>query len=591
MSWAAGSLAIVVAALGAGFAWWERTRPPSRLLALVATLAALAVAGRIAFAPIPNVKPTTDIVLFAGFALGAAPGFATGAVTALVSNLFFGQGPWTPWQMVAWGLVGVLGAGLAAATRHRRPGRVTLAAACAVAGLGFGVIMDVYEWLTFQSTHTAATYAATASTSLPFNLAHVLGNVIFCLAFGPALVAALQRFRARLDVRWLPAAAAVSVLVCVVAAGLAAAPSARAAAPAASVRYLERAQNPDGGFGGAPGQASSGLHTGWAALGLAAAGRNPADVSTRGRSVLDHLAATSRSVSDLGEIERTILVLGAAGRDPRAFAGRDLVAELAAKQSGRGALAGRVNTTAFGVLALRAAGRRTRDRAVRRATAWLARQANRDGGFNFAGRGGQSGIDDTAAAVEGLVAGGRRGTRPVRRAVAFLRRRQNADGGFPLTPGSASNAQSTAFAVQGLIAAGRRPGGVRRRGSRSPTGYLRSLVGPSGAVRYSRTSTQTPVWVTSQVVAALAGRAFPLPRVPRTTRARAPAAIPAAPSATATATATATPGARARAERPVTAVERRGDTKPRSPALSARRVRAAGAAAALAFAVLTGASV
>ena len=85
------------------------------MLALVATLAALAALGRIAFAPIPNVKPTTDIVLLTGYALGGAPGFAVGAVAALASNVFFGQGPWTPWQMCAWGVVGVGGALLARA--------------------------------------------------------------------------------------------------------------------------------------------------------------------------------------------------------------------------------------------------------------------------------------------------------------------------------------------------------------------------------------------------------------------------------------------------------------------------------------------
>ena len=69
---------------------------PSQVVALVAALAALAIAGRIAFAAFPNVKPTTDIVIFAGYALGPAPGFAVGALAALVSNFWFGQGPWTP---------------------------------------------------------------------------------------------------------------------------------------------------------------------------------------------------------------------------------------------------------------------------------------------------------------------------------------------------------------------------------------------------------------------------------------------------------------------------------------------------------------
>ena len=112
-----------------GFAWYERAHPTARVLALVATLAALAALGRIAFAPLPNVKPTTDIVLIAGYVLGGAPGFVVGAVAALASNLFFGQGPWTPWQMAGWGGVGLGGAGLARVA-GRELGRVPLAAAC-----------------------------------------------------------------------------------------------------------------------------------------------------------------------------------------------------------------------------------------------------------------------------------------------------------------------------------------------------------------------------------------------------------------------------------------------------------------------------
>src|ERR671917_176958 len=110
MSWQAAALVLLGLALAGGFAWYEREKPPARVVAVVAALAALAVVGRLAFAAIPNVKPTTDIVLFAGYALGAIPGFAVGAVTAIVSNIFLSHGPWTPWQMVGWGVGGVSGA-------------------------------------------------------------------------------------------------------------------------------------------------------------------------------------------------------------------------------------------------------------------------------------------------------------------------------------------------------------------------------------------------------------------------------------------------------------------------------------------------
>ena len=119
MSWELASFAVLFCALAAGFRWYEHGHPSSKVLALVAMLAALAALGRVAFAPLPNVKPTTDIVLLSGYALGGAPGFVVGAAGALASNFFYGQGPWTPWQMGAWGLVGVIGAVLGAATGRR----------------------------------------------------------------------------------------------------------------------------------------------------------------------------------------------------------------------------------------------------------------------------------------------------------------------------------------------------------------------------------------------------------------------------------------------------------------------------------------
>ncbi len=175
MSWIAASSLVLGAALVAGFAWYEREHPSSRVLALVATLAALAALGRIAFAPLPNVKPMTDIVLISGYVLGGAPGFVVGAVGALASNLFFGQGPWTPWQMVAWGGVGLAGGVLARLT-SRRLGRIPLAAACGAAGLAFGAVMNLHLWVTYSGDHTLAKLGATFATSLPFDLAHAFGN-------------------------------------------------------------------------------------------------------------------------------------------------------------------------------------------------------------------------------------------------------------------------------------------------------------------------------------------------------------------------------------------------------------------------------
>jgi energy-coupling factor transport system substrate-specific component len=510
------SYALLGIALGVGFLWYERSRPPAKIVALVATLAALAAVGRIAFAPVPNVKPTTDIVLIAGFALGGVPGFVVGAVAALASNLFFGQGPWTPWQMTAWGLVGVLGAVLARVT-GRDMGRVAMALWCGAAGFGFGLIMDFSTWLTFAGDHTLDRYLFILGTSLPWNIAHAVGNVAFYLAFGPALVRALERFRTRFEVTWRPAPAAVApvliVALAVSAAGSLAGPAPARAADGTAARaaaYLAAAQNADGGWGPAPGARSTPLHSPWAAMGLAAAGRAP------GAQAAAYLAGPGAATGRAADIERTILGVVAAGGDASALAQR-----LRGEQRRDGSFDGLVNVSAFAVLALRAAGAAPTDPAVRRAAAYVAGEQNRDGGFAYAMRGAPSGTDDTGAAVMGLAAAGQAGSPAVARAVRWLQGHRNSDGGWPLSATGASNSQSTAWAVQALLAAG-------AGGTAPGIAYLQSMQARDGSIRYSKASGQTPVWVTAQALQALVRRPLPVAAV---APASAPAAAPAAPAA------------------------------------------------------------
>jgi energy-coupling factor transport system substrate-specific component len=503
VTWQLASFAILGVVLAAGFAWYEHSRPSARVLALVAALAALAVVGRLAFAAFPNVKPTTDIILLSGYALGGAPGFAVGAITPVASNVFMGHGPWTPWQMAAWGGVGVAGAVLAKFTGGRELGRWPLALACAAAGVGFGAVMDTYQW-TLAAQQDLATWIAISGTSLPYNLAHVIGNVIFCLLIGPGLLRVLSRYRRRFEVRWAPAAAAAGAVLLVLAlptGASAASPGKRATA------WLAKAQNTDGGFGSSPGQASGALYSGWASLGLAAGGRNPRDVERHGHSAIDYIRAGARQIDDVGEVERTILVVEAAGLSAHEFAGRDFVARLNGHRRADGSISGYVSYTAFGILALRAAG----SNVVGAPSRWLAKQQNDDGGFGLA-PGAQSDVDNTGAALQALVAAGRRG--PLDDAIAYLRRAQNGDGGFGQFEGRSSNAQSTAYAVQGLVAAGRNPGRFRHGGN-SPIGYLRARQNGDGSVDYSRVSAQTPVWVTAQAVMALKQKALPLAAVAR----------------------------------------------------------------------------
>jgi prenyltransferase beta subunit len=512
VSWLLSSFAIVLGVLIAGWLAYERSRPSARMTAVVGTLAAVAALGRDAFVALPDVKPITAMTLVVGYALGPIPGFAVGAIGMLASNIVLGQGPYTPWQMAAWGLVGLAGAALGRLS-GRRLGRFGIALACAIMALVAKEIMNVYTW-TLGASHTPAAFFLTAGQALPYDITDTLASFLFGLAFGPELARLLGRVRARMTVEWKPAhppAATMVVAIALVGAASTLAHAASSSVVARGVVYLEGAQNGDGGFGAAKGQRGSELYSAWAAMGLAAAGRDPLALRRNGRSVLDALRGQASTLEGAGDYERTILALHACGLPASAFPGASLLGRLLRERSGDGSFEHLVNITAFAIFALRVAGSSADNRVVSSAGRWLAAQQNRDGGFGFAGRGGSEDVDDTAAALQGAVdATGRPGSALVARAVAYLRRAQNPDGGFPQQPGGESNAQSTAWAAQGLSAAGINVGAVKRGGSRSPLGYLESLAAPDGSVRYSRTSAQTPVWVTAEALAALAGKPFPI---------------------------------------------------------------------------------
>jgi len=531
VSWPLASFLIVSVVLVLGWLAYERTRPSARMIAVVATLAAVTALGRDAFVAVPDVKPITALTLVVGYALGPLPGFSVGALGMLSSNFVLGQGPYTPWQMAAWGLVGLAGAALGTLS-GRRLGRVQLALACALAALGAKEVMNVYTW-TLGASHTPAAFLAAAGTALPFDLTDMVASFLFGLAFAPELARLLARMRARMDVSWEavepPAASSPShrvgalgaagppVAIALVAGlglglagGLAKPPPATAASLGRELGYLVSAQNPDGGYGASTSQHSSELYTGWVAMGFAAAGRNPASVRRDGHSLLDSLRGEVSTLSSLGDVERTVLAARACGVSAYSFAGHNLVAEVLRARGGDGSFEYQVNLSAFAVFALRAAGHSASFSPIRKAAGWIERQQNGDGGFGFGAHGSRSDVDDTGAALQALAAAGARNRGARARAVGYLTRSQGADGGFPQRYGGESNAQSTAWALQGLIAAGVNAGSVRHKGSRSPVAYLESLIAPNGSVRYSRTSAQTPAWVTAQALVALAGKTFPV---------------------------------------------------------------------------------
>src|SRR5204863_3896055 len=205
--WAAASprytalalLLVAGALVAAGAAWLESGPDSARELAVVATLAGVAAAGRVLFAAIPGVQPVTVICVAAGAGLGLRAGFAVGALAAFASNVFLGQGPWTPWQMLAWGGCGAAGALAAPLIRRRVP----FALLCFVLGFAFSGLMDVWEWYSFYP-HTWAALTVQLGRGFWFDAAHAIGNVIMALVVGPELRRLLERYgrRLRAEIVW-----------------------------------------------------------------------------------------------------------------------------------------------------------------------------------------------------------------------------------------------------------------------------------------------------------------------------------------------------------------------------------------------------
>jgi prenyltransferase beta subunit len=495
MSWQLTSFLILGAVLIGGFAWYERSRPPSQVVALVAALAALAIAGRIAFAAFPNVKPTTDIVVFAGYALGPAPGFAVGALAGLVSNFWFGQGPWTPWQMAGWGLCGVMGAALALGARNAS--RLTLAALCGFAGIAYGLLLNFSLMATYGGDLSVQRFLVLEARAIPFDLAHAIGNVAFALLAGPAMVRMLVRFRERFE--WRTPAVATAVLVALLLPAIVPG-SARAASVGRAADWLESMQNSDGGFGSSPGDPSGAAITGWTMLGLEAAGRNPLDVSRGDVTPLDFLRSHIEEMSSAGDLARTIVALEGAGVDPRSFAGHDLVDELQGRRAKNGSFEGWPGTTAYSVIALRTAGATG---GLEGTLSWLGNVQNGDGGWGDE-PGQPSNADVTAAAMQAM-----RNTKAAEHGLSYLRRHQHSNGGFALGGSGGVNSQSTGWAVQGMISVGADPARITSGGN-SALDYLTARQASNGHFRYSASSDQTPTWVTAEALPAAAGDALPI---------------------------------------------------------------------------------
>lgn len=189
------SLVLLILAMLPFFIRFERRRPRARELVLISLLAALAIAGRAAFYMLPQFKPSAAIIILAGAMLGHEAGFLTGILTGLVSNFIFGQGPWTPWQMFSFGLLGFL-AGLI--FKNGRPARLPL---CVYGGLSvllvYGGLMDLASVLIFQGYLSPETVITAYIAGVWFNLTHAAATVVFLALLAGPMEKKLARMRTK----------------------------------------------------------------------------------------------------------------------------------------------------------------------------------------------------------------------------------------------------------------------------------------------------------------------------------------------------------------------------------------------------------
>lgn len=191
------SLSVLGLAFVAFFASFERRRPQAREVVTVATLSALAVAGRAAFFFVPQFKPVCAIVAVSGVAFGGQTGFLVGAIAGFVSNFLFGQGPYTPWQMTGFGVVGLCSGILFA------PGRLprTRAALCVFGALAtfflYGGTVNMGSVLYSGMPLTPETFLAMCATAVPFDAVHAAASAFFLFVLADPMLAKLDRLKAK----------------------------------------------------------------------------------------------------------------------------------------------------------------------------------------------------------------------------------------------------------------------------------------------------------------------------------------------------------------------------------------------------------
>jgi energy-coupling factor transport system substrate-specific component len=193
------SFILVLLIIGVIFAEFEESNITSKEVALIGILAAITAASRIPFAALPNIKPCTFLIIVTGLVFGALAGAMVGSLTALLSNFFFGQGPWTAWEMLGWAMVGMV-AGYVG-RKYPNFGVKEIVLLGIVLGMAYNLLLDFSSWITFYRAEPSL-FLPTFIAGIPFGILHIIGNVIFAIILAVPVLALFRRFQRRFHVTY-----------------------------------------------------------------------------------------------------------------------------------------------------------------------------------------------------------------------------------------------------------------------------------------------------------------------------------------------------------------------------------------------------
>ena len=176
---------------------FDKRRTHIRRLVLIAVMTALSVIGRFFFAAIPGFKPMTALIVLTGMYLGCEAGFLCGALTAVLSNFYFGQGPWTPFQMLAWGLIGLFAGFI---SDKLKKSKLLLLFYGVLSGVFFSLVMDIWTVLWYDGSFNVSLYIAAFMTALPHTVLYSISNFIFLWFAAKPFGAKLERIKIKYGV-------------------------------------------------------------------------------------------------------------------------------------------------------------------------------------------------------------------------------------------------------------------------------------------------------------------------------------------------------------------------------------------------------